>query len=205
MNETKQKGLLTELQCQTYFTQLGYNVSIPLGEDCRYDMIVDINGQLIRVQVKTCHQIDNGITFSTRSTQINTQQTKQKTYNPNEIDYFATYWNNKVYLIKVDDCLSATRTLLFEKKKINQGDIYFIEDYEVEKTLDRLQNNLPEPKVKTAIYQIDKDGNIVGIYSSTREAAEQYFNDASKNSHISAAINGRVKTAYNFYWERRFI
>jgi hypothetical protein len=31
MNENKQKGLLTELQCQAYFTQLGYNVSVPLG------------------------------------------------------------------------------------------------------------------------------------------------------------------------------
>ena len=39
MNEQKIKGLTTELQCQTYFTQKGYNVSVPLGEDCRYDRI----------------------------------------------------------------------------------------------------------------------------------------------------------------------
>ena len=49
MNETKRKGLTTELQCQLYFTELGYNVSVPLGEDCKYDMIVDFNGILKRI------------------------------------------------------------------------------------------------------------------------------------------------------------
>ena len=49
MNEIKQQGLTTELQCQLFFTELGYNVSIPLGEDCRYDMIVDFDGILCRI------------------------------------------------------------------------------------------------------------------------------------------------------------
>ena len=205
MNETKQKGLLTELQCQTYFTKLGYNVSIPLGEDCRYDMIVDIKGKLLRIQVKTCQIRPTGIEFSTRSTQNNSQIIKSNIYNIDEVDYFATFWNDKMYLIKIDDCQSTSRTLLFQKKIQNQGDVYFIEDYEAEKTLYRLQNNLPEPKVKTAIYQLDNEKNIIGIYSSAREAAREYFNDESKSSHISSVINGQRTKAYGFYWERRFI
>ena len=31
MLESKQKGILTELQCITAFNQLGYHVSIPYG------------------------------------------------------------------------------------------------------------------------------------------------------------------------------
>ena len=42
MNEQKIKGLTTELQCQTYFTQKGYNVSVSLREYFRYDLIVYI-------------------------------------------------------------------------------------------------------------------------------------------------------------------
>ena len=120
MNITKQKGLITELQCQTFFTQLGYNVSIPLGEDCRYDMIVDVEGKLIKIQVKTCHINDGktGINFSTRSCQggNTTHEIQSKKY-INEIDYFATFWENKCYLIKIDDCQSNDRTLSFEQKK----------------------------------------------------------------------------------------
>lgn len=54
MNESKIKGLTTELKVQAYLTELGYNVSIPLGEDCRYDLILDIDNLLLRVQIKTC-------------------------------------------------------------------------------------------------------------------------------------------------------
>lgn len=51
MNElaTKQKGNLTELQCIAAFYELGYSVSIPYGENSRYDLIADINGRLIKV------------------------------------------------------------------------------------------------------------------------------------------------------------
>jgi len=44
MTETKAKGLTNELLCEAYLTSLGYNVSIPLGEECRYDLILDIKG-----------------------------------------------------------------------------------------------------------------------------------------------------------------
>jgi hypothetical protein len=98
MNETKKIGLLTELQCQAFFTNLGYNVLTPLSEDCRYDMIVDFNGILERIQVKTCHLTQNntGIQFSTKSTRINTQESIQRKYSKEEIDYFATYYDGNV-------------------------------------------------------------------------------------------------------------
>ena len=39
MVEKKQKGNLTELQCLTAFTELGYTVSIPYGDCAKYDFI----------------------------------------------------------------------------------------------------------------------------------------------------------------------
>ena len=206
MNDTKQKGLITELQCQTFFTQLGYNVSIPLGEDCRYDMIVDVEGKLIKVQVKTCHlnSTNSGINFSTRSTQggNTSHETQSKRYNINDVDYFATFWENQCYLIKIDDCQGADRTLSFKQEKVNQADVYFIENYKAEKTLQRLINNLPEPKVKTKIYQIDKDNNIIAEYETASEAARAVNGD---NSHICQVLKGDRKSAYGFLWERRFV
>lgn len=206
MNENKQKGLITELQCQTAFTQLGYNVSIPLGEDCRYDMIVDVEGKLIRVQVKTCHlnKTESGIEFATRSVQGgNTSHSVQtKRYDVNDIDYFATFWDNKCYLIKVDDCQGVSRLLSFETKKVNKADTYFIENYEIEQTLYRLINNLPEPKVKMKIFQYDKEHNLIASYETAKEAAQAVNGD---NSHICQVLKGERKTAYGYIWERRFV
>lgn len=206
MNQNKQKGLLTELQCQTYFTQLGYNVSIPLGEDCRYDMIIDIEGQLIKVQVKTSHlnKGETGIMFSTCSTQGgNTAHDIQtKKYKKEDVDFFATYWENQCYLVKVEDCQSTTRTLSFEQIKKNQADVYFIKNYTAEATLYRFKNNLPEPKVKTKVFQFDNNHNLVAEYDTITEAAKAV---GGNNNHIGQVIKGERHTAYGFFWERKFV
>ena len=46
MIDTKIKGNITEMESMLAFMKLGYNVSIPFGEDSRYDFVVDINDKL---------------------------------------------------------------------------------------------------------------------------------------------------------------
>ena len=199
MNEQKIKGLTTELQCQTYFTQKGYNVSVPLGEDCRYDLIVDIEGILIRVQVKTCSIHSTGIKIPCHSTQVNTQTTKQKSYNKEQIDYFATYYNNNCYLIKVEEC-STDKTLSFENKRVNQHSVSFIEDYLADKQIEKILNGTDEILLEERkIYQYDLRNNLLKTYDSCRSAAIALGN-VSKNSHISQAVRGIRKTAYGYKW-----
>ncbi len=57
----KQKGNLTELQCLIAFYELGYQCSIPYGENSRYDFIADIDGKLIKVQCKTSRKVNDGV------------------------------------------------------------------------------------------------------------------------------------------------
>lgn len=200
MNEVKIKGLTTELQCQLYFTQLGYNVSVPLGEDCRYDMIIDLNGVLCRVQVKTCH-INNtgkGIEFATRSTQANTQEAKSKTYSKEEIDYFATFYEGKCYLVRVEEC-STQKTLNFSPQRVNQTPVCFIEDYEAEKQIQKIINGENEIIIENKIYQYDLRNNLLNSYESCHEAARA-LGDVKKNAHISQAVRGIRKTAYGYKW-----
>ena len=202
MNETKIKGLTTELQCQLFFTQLGYNVSIPLGEDCRYDMIVDINGILLRIQVKHATVAENGITISTRSTQSNTSGSKSLTYNKEQIDYFATFYNNQCYLIKVEEC-SAQKTLAFTKIQQTQN---LIDDFLAEKEIQRILNgeDAIEDTVIANVYQYDLRGNLIEVYSSAVAAAES-LGDRSKNSHITKCLNGHRQTAYGYKWSRTLL
>ena len=138
----KQKGNLTELQCLTAFYEKGCHVSLPYGENSRYDMIVDFQGKLLRVQVKTSsikNNDTNAIEFSCRSSHVNSTGVKNVRYSESEIDYFATYWNNQCYLIPVIEC-SVTKTLRFAPTKSGQvKNISFASDYELEKQLNKIQ------------------------------------------------------------------
>ena len=143
--QSKQKGNLTELQCITAFYELGYSVSIPYGENSRYDLIADIEGKLIKIQVKTS-SIKNGnaeaIEFSCRSSRINSTGTINTRYTKSEIDYFATYWDNQCYLVPVEEC-SVTKTLRFCYPKSGQKvGISLAEHYTAEKQISKIKEEV---------------------------------------------------------------
>lgn len=134
MLESKQKGIITELQCITAFNQLGYHVSIPYGENSRYDFIADIDGILIKVQVKTASSkkgTEGAICFSCRSTRVNSQGAIDRRYTADEIDYFATFYENTCYLIPIAEC-ATEKTLRFQPPANGQTKgVSFAKDYEL--------------------------------------------------------------------------
>ena len=141
--DTKLIGNITELEVLTYITKLGYQVSIPFGDRERYDQIWDINGTLLKVQIKTSHEIDDGcaIKFSCRSSQRRGGKCKNSRYNANEIDCFATVWQNQCYLIPIKET-STEKILRFKPPKNGQiKGITFAESYEVERVLARINEN----------------------------------------------------------------
>lgn len=131
MNTTKQKGLITELQCELAFSNIGIVLSKPIVEDSRYDYIADLNGNFIRIQCKTCAVSEDGnyIKFAARSTQVNTQENKTKKYSKKEIDYFYTYYDNQSYLVPVEECSVDKKLRL---KNINMKNMSRASDYELE-------------------------------------------------------------------------
>ena len=97
---SKQKGNLTELQCLTAFSQCGCSVSIPYGDNSKYDFIADVDGRLLKIQVKTASlKNESAIKFSCRTTHVNCAGVKNERYSSNDVDYFATYWENQCYLV----------------------------------------------------------------------------------------------------------
>lgn len=142
---SKQKGNLTELQCLTSFYENGCHVSIPFGENSRYDMIVDVGGKLIRVQVKTSSlkkTKSRAIEFSCRSSHVNRSGVKNVKYTKEEIDYFATYRSGKCYLIPINEC-SVAKTLRLEPYEDGRiKGISFASDYELEKQLKKIKGGI---------------------------------------------------------------
>lgn len=105
---TDQKGTLTEYQCITYILSKGYNVSVP-AVACKYDMILDYNGKLLKLQVKTSVEKEGYIKFHGYSSTGSKGKYKQTRYDKDDIDYFITYYKGECYLIPVDQ-------VSFEKK-----------------------------------------------------------------------------------------
>ena len=137
---TKQKGCLTELQCITACCELGLSVSIPYGDNDRYDFIVDTGKQLLRIQVKTSHWMDDdcsSFSFNTRSTNVNTKGSRSISYDENDIDFFATFIQNQCYLIPVCECLGgSTKTLRVAPPKNNQSSfVNYADNYTIERQL----------------------------------------------------------------------
>lgn len=140
MLDSKQRGVFTELQCISAFCELGHKISIPYGENSRYDFIADVGGNLLRIQCKSSHEVDDGvIKFSCRSTRVNSSGNISRRYTSNEIDYFCTYYDNKCYLIPISEC-SIEKKLRFNPPKNNQKvGVTYADEYELKTQLEKIQ------------------------------------------------------------------
>ena len=138
--ESKCKGNLTELQCLAAFVEQGCTVSIPYGDNAKYDFIVEIDKRLYKIQVKTSSLKDEGvIQFSCRSTHVNCTGVKNEKYSPEDVDFFATYWNGKCYIVSINEC-SAQKNLRFVPPKNGQvKGISFAKDYEIGVQINKLK------------------------------------------------------------------
>ena len=127
------------------FMKLGYNVSIPFGEDSRYDFVVDINDKLYKIQCKTCSEIVDennqilAIKFKTvrQSGSKATNWTRTK-YEENEIDYFATSYQGKCYLVPLKECSNEKILRIVPPKNGQIKGISFLEKYELNEVLKTL-------------------------------------------------------------------
>lgn len=140
MLSTKAQGAQTELQCLTYLHGLGYDVSIPWGDNARYDFVLDVNHKLYKIQVKTSHKMEEGVyRFQTRSTYVNSQGNRTANYTEDEVDFFATFIEGKCYLIPLNETSKREKVMRFVEPKNNQRNgITFAQEYLAEAQLSKL-------------------------------------------------------------------
>lgn len=141
--DTKYLGNLTELQCATRLYELGCAVSVPFGNSEKYDLIIDWNDTLYKVQVKHANEfIENGevyaIKFSTRWIGHNNNGYTAHKYQAEDVDYFATFYNGECFLIPQSEC-GTLKTLRISLPKNGQcKGISFLDDYKAEIILKQL-------------------------------------------------------------------
>jgi hypothetical protein len=88
----KQKGDLAELKVAADLVDRDCQISFPFGEDCDYDLIADLDGQIHRVQVKYTESNGEVISIRCRSHSLtNGKIRRTKHYTAKTIDWIAVY------------------------------------------------------------------------------------------------------------------
>ena len=127
--DTNKKGVLTELQVMESAIKSGYIVSIPYGDCARYDQIWDLQGKMLRVQIKTARWKDNRKTAIVFNCYSVSNGEKHK-YSAKDVDCFATFWEGSCYLVPSKDC-ATEKTLWVEPPSVNCDRICLAKDYEL--------------------------------------------------------------------------
>lgn len=129
------KGIEAQLKAELRANELGYIVSKPTTDCCRYDMILDDGKKLKRIQVKYCDRKQSGangsIALSLRKFSLNKKE--RPYYTKDEIDAIIVYVKpiEKLCYLDIDIIeKKSSITLRYELPKNNQGkNIYLVDDY----------------------------------------------------------------------------
>ena len=142
MTENNKKGLLTELQCELYFSSKNLLLSKPICQDSRYDYILDYDGTLYKIQCKSSSYKEDKIVFRTHMNNI--RQNTTTYYKSSDVDFFYTFYDGINYLIPYSKSGKGETTLRFVSKTPNNPTIRWAKDYEADKILFEITSNEEE-------------------------------------------------------------
>ncbi len=156
---TKRIGTLGEAAVIYRFSQLGFRVSIPFGENTPYDLIVEsLDARLFRIQVKTGRIRSGVLLFNAVSS--HQHRGRPSTRYDGRIDAFAIYSpsDGHCYLIGVDDvavrgdkgCLRIEPTLNNMQRGIHWAHTYLLRESECPALFDRTRDLKPSAGIEPA-------------------------------------------------------
>lgn len=116
MRITQRKGDTATAQALSTFTRMGYDVSIPFTESAAYDLIVDVNDTLYRVQCKYTSAKEVGLRrIHSNTTGYVTKKTPENAYD------WLYVLNKEGSEFLIQECLSG-RTSIVPKEAMRIGE-----------------------------------------------------------------------------------
>ena len=137
MVETSAKGSSVELMCAAILIEQGFDISIPYGNNSRYDLIVDTGSHLYRLQCKKARETSSG-NWEVRTTSLVRVggKTKVRTYNQCDIDFFCTIIKGQLCLIDVHLCEGKTTITIHNDRVTNKKEVLLFDDCVVSNIVD---------------------------------------------------------------------
>lgn len=135
-NQKQICGITTELIVAQKFIELGYIVSIPYGNNSRYDMIVDTDNNRYRIQVKHASLNDNGsYTVNTSNTACVSMKNTRKYYSKKDVDFIVSVIDDDLLVIPVE-MIEHTQSKIFRTSLPTVGNVTncnLVKDFSVER------------------------------------------------------------------------
>ena len=136
MRNSKEIGDRSESKAVSVLIEHGYSVSIPFGDNDKYDLIADDGETLYRLQCKTAwSNKDQTIRFNTHSQTTRDGAYHEQTYQ-GDIDAFLVYYpgNGRFYCIDAADATTQKMELRFDGE-IDHPSINWAGAYEFDGTI----------------------------------------------------------------------
>ena len=131
---SNQYGLSQELEALAFLVNYG-TVSIPYGNSGRYDCILDIQGDLYKIQIKSVNKTDEDtISIPFANTRMSANGSVKKEYTEDEVDYIGIIYQHNMYLFP-SSMATKSLTVKISKEKLHPNS-HLLEDFSIEKTLD---------------------------------------------------------------------
>ncbi len=148
-----QKGAAAEAAITAAVIQLGFTVLRPLCEGRRYDLVVDLEPALLRVQCKLARHLDGALAVHLQTNRYTPAGYVSTTYTPAEVDAVAAYSPDfrRSFLIPIAEVAGRRCIhLRLRPARNNQArGITWARDYELEPVLAALrQRPAPSRAVK---------------------------------------------------------
>lgn len=125
LSDVTSKGIKAQLKAELRANELGYIVSKPTTECCRYDMIIDTECGLKRVQIKycDCKASESSGAVELRLKKVSSNKKEKPYYTQDEIDALVVYVKpiEKLCYFPIDVIAGKKSiTLRYEASKNNQ-------------------------------------------------------------------------------------
>lgn len=120
---TKLKGDIAEQAAILKLLELGWGVSKPIGDRLPYDLIVDVDSRLIRLQVKSAwfNSFDQNYCVDVRRTKTNRKEMVRSLYSTQDFDFALVYLPEKqifyVFPVNVFIGFGSTLSLVEDDKR----------------------------------------------------------------------------------------
>lgn len=135
MKNTRLVGEQSEAHILTAFLRAGLPVLLPFGGSQPYDLVVDRDGHLERIQCKTGRLQNGTVRFNVSSKHFgNGKRNERRSYH-GRVEQIAVYCpeNGRVYLVPVDKTGKNVMALRVDKPKggLSRPSIHWADKYEL--------------------------------------------------------------------------
>jgi hypothetical protein len=146
---TSQKGAVAESAITTAIMELGLTVLRPLCEGRRYDIVIDLEPKLLRVQCKMARSDSGALLVPTKTNRLTRRGYHETCYSSDDTDAIAAYCptTRRSYRLPISEV--AGRSLIhlrLSAPKNNQASgVRWARDYELASAVSRLRLSASDP------------------------------------------------------------